>query len=77
MVSEATLLNELKTALRLKGSTIAEFSRGLRNPEGKSITRNMIYVAIDANGPDWLIDEIKSEIRRSKDVHPEYWAKHS
>jgi vacuolar-type H+-ATPase subunit C/Vma6 len=68
-------LDALKISLRLKGSNISEYARSKINPQGQQITRTAIYKAIEEGGPQWLIDEIRSEIAESKKKHPEYWKK--
>lgn len=60
----------------LLNSNITEWYKTLRNPHtGSTITRAAIYRALDENGPEWIIQEIKSVIAKSRGEFPEYYHK--
>lgn len=70
-------LKELKIALSIlpkSPSNISDWAKGLRNPQGETVHRTLVYKALDYGQPQWVLDEIASTVRKAKEKYPEHFA---
>ncbi|TYP92041.1 hypothetical protein LX73_2287 [Fodinibius salinus] len=74
-MTKDAILKDLKDALKLDDETIADFARSVKKDDGTSISRGMVYTAIDRNAPKWIMDEIHARITAARRKYPEYFAK--
>jgi len=73
-MTDTVSIEDFKKAIRIDDhDSVAQWMREQRNPEGRPVTRTNLYRAINEGTPQWLLDNVMTVIRKSKQDHPRLW----